>query len=92
MLVPEDNGNQNLNESYTNEYQKHVACSFCYKLVCVDGKFSIPFQSKLGEDSIYNFISSIIEEIKDSFTHTPCYFFLNNSKTVKAVTLAVFSI
>ena len=72
MLVPEDNGNQKLNESYTNEYQKHVACSFCYKLVCVDGKFSIPFQSKLGEDSIYNFISSIIEEIKDSFTHTPC--------------------
>ena len=32
ILVPEDNGKQNLNESYTNKYQKPVACSFGYKL------------------------------------------------------------
>ena len=24
----------------SNKYQKHVACSFDYKLVCVNGKFS----------------------------------------------------
>ena len=24
ILVPEDNGKQNTNESYTNKYQKHV--------------------------------------------------------------------
>ena len=40
ILVPEDNGKQNLNESYTNKYQKYVACSYGYKLVCVDDKFS----------------------------------------------------
>ena len=33
ILVPEDNGKQNPNESYTNKYQKHVACSYGYKLV-----------------------------------------------------------
>ena len=32
ILVPKDNGKQNLNESYTNKYQKHVACSYSYKL------------------------------------------------------------
>ena len=38
-LVPEDSGNQNPYEFYTNKYQKHVACSYGYKLVCVDDKF-----------------------------------------------------
>ena len=40
ILVPEDNGKQNPNESYTNKYQKHIACNYSYKLVCVDDKFS----------------------------------------------------
>ena len=45
ILVSEDNGKQNLNEFYTNKYQKHVACSYGYKLVCVDDKFNEPFKS-----------------------------------------------
>ena len=28
------------NSSYTRKYQEHVSCSFAYKLVCVDNKFS----------------------------------------------------
>ena len=64
ILVPGDNGKQNPNESYSNKYQKHVACSYGYKLACVDDKFSKPFKSYLGEDALYNFISSIIEESK----------------------------
>ena len=44
ILVPQDNGKQNPNESYTNKYHKHVACSYGYKLVCVDDKFSKPFK------------------------------------------------
>ena len=43
ILVTEDNGKQNPNESYTRKYQKHVGSSYGYKLVCVDDKFSIPF-------------------------------------------------
>ena len=38
-------------ESYTNKYQKHVACSSGYILVCVDDKFSKPFKSYLGKDA-----------------------------------------
>ena len=34
--VPEDNGNQSPNKSYTSKYQKHVASSYGYKLVFVD--------------------------------------------------------
>ena len=45
ILSPEDNGKQNLNQSYTNKYQKYVACNYGYKLVCVDDKFSKPFKS-----------------------------------------------
>ena len=39
ILVPEANGKQNLDESCTNKYQKHVASSYGYKLVCVDDKY-----------------------------------------------------
>ena len=41
-----------------------VACSCGYKLVCVDDKLSKPFKSYLGEDTVYNFITSMIEERK----------------------------
>ena len=64
VLVPEDNGKQNPNESYINEYQKHVPCSYDYKLVCVNDKFSKPFKPYLGKDTVYNFISNMIEESK----------------------------
>ena len=64
ILVPEDNGKKNSNESYTKKYKKHVACSDCYKFVCVDDKFSQPFKSYLREDVVYSFISSIIQGSK----------------------------
>ena len=40
ILVSEDDRRKNPNESYTNNYQRHVACSYSYKLICVDDKFS----------------------------------------------------
>ena len=58
ILVLEDDGKQNPNESYTNKYQKHIDCSYRYKLVCVDDKFNKPFKSYLGEDTIYNYTNS----------------------------------
>ena len=64
ILVPEENGKQNPNESYTSKYQKHVACSYGYKLVCVDDRFSRPFKSYLVENVVYNVISSMIKESK----------------------------
>ena len=52
ILVPDDNEKQNLNEPYANKYKKHVACSYGYKLVCVDYKLNKPFKSYLGEHAI----------------------------------------
>ena len=34
ILVPEDNGKQNPEESYRNKNQKHITCSHRFKLVC----------------------------------------------------------
>ena len=45
ILVPENNGKKNPEEFFTNKYQKHIACSYGYKLVCVDDKFSKPFKT-----------------------------------------------
>ena len=66
ILVLEDNRKQNLNESYTNKYQKHVVCSYGYKIVCVDDKVSNLTISYLGEDAVKIFMSSMIKEIKYS--------------------------
>ena len=52
LLVPEDHGKQDLHESYTNKYQKHIAGSYGHKLVRIDGKFSKPFKDYLGEDAV----------------------------------------
>ena len=49
ILVPEDNEKQNPNLFYTSKYQKHVACSYGYNLVCADDKFNKPFQLYLGK-------------------------------------------
>ena len=56
--MPEDNGKQYPEESYTNKYKKHIACSYHYKLVCVHDKFSKPFKTYLGKYAVYNFINS----------------------------------
>ena len=64
ILVPEDNRKQNPNQSYTIKYQKHVVSSYGYKLVCVDDTFSKSLNTYLGEDTLYNFTNSMIEESK----------------------------
>ena len=50
--------------SYTSTYQKHIACIYGYKLVCVHDKFSKPFQTYLGKDAIDHFINNKTEESK----------------------------
>ena len=42
--MPENNGKQNSEQSYTKKYQNDIACSYRHKLVCVDEKFSKPFK------------------------------------------------
>ena len=62
ILVLEDHGKQNPNEFYTTRYQKHVACSYGYKLVCNNDTSRKPFKSYLGEYALMR-IKSILTKI-----------------------------
>ena len=48
--------------SYTFKYQDHIPCSFAYKLVCVDNKFSKYVVLYRGKNAVYKFIQSIFNE------------------------------
>ena len=62
ILLPEDDGKQNPDQS--NKYQEYVACSYGYQFPCVNDKFKKHFKSYICEDSVYNFINSMVEESK----------------------------
>ena len=64
ISVPEDNGKQNPDESYLLNIKSHAACSYACKLIWVGDKFSKSFRSYLGEDVVYDFTYSMIEERK----------------------------
>ena len=51
----------NSNSSYTRKYQNHVPCSFAYKVVCVDNKFSKKIVLYQGKDAVYEFIKLILK-------------------------------
>ena len=46
--------------SYLKKYQDHIPCSFTYKLVCVDDKFTKPIVVFRGENGAYGFIMVIM--------------------------------
>ena len=46
----------------TQKYQDHIPCSFAYKLVCVDDKFSKSIVVFRGENAAYEFIKAILKE------------------------------
>ena len=48
--------------SYSKKYQNHIPCSFAYKLVCVDNKFTKSIIVSRGENAAYEFIKVILKE------------------------------
>ena len=48
--------------SYSKKYQDHIPCSFGYKLVCVNDKFTKPMVVFSGENAAFNFIEAILKE------------------------------
>ena len=42
--------------------QEHVNCSFAYKVVCVDDKFSKPVVLCRDKNAVYKFIDAILKE------------------------------
>ena len=47
--------------SYSKKYQDHVPCSFAYKSVCVDDKFTKPIDVFKSENAAYRFIEKTLK-------------------------------
>ena len=55
----------NDDKSYTETYQKHVDCSYGYKVVCCyNDKYSKPEQIYRGEKAVYKFMEAMLDEVK----------------------------
>ena len=46
------------------KYQDHVPCSFAYKVVCIDDRFTKPIVVFRGENATYKFIKAILKQYK----------------------------
>ena len=56
------NSVESYESSYSKKYQDHITCSFAYKLVCVDDKFSKPIVVFRGENAAFKFFEAILKE------------------------------
>ena len=48
--------------SYTKKYQDHIPCSFAYKVVYIDDRFTKRIIVYRGENAAYEFIKAILKE------------------------------
>ena len=53
---------KNNNTSHTEKYQAHIPCSFAYRLVCFDNRFSKSVVLYRGKNAVYRFIETILKE------------------------------
>ena len=63
--------------TYSKKYHEHIPCSYIYKVVCIDNRFSKPIVVYRGKNVAYEFIKAILEErkycrkiMKDQFNKT----------------------
>ena len=50
--------------SYTKKYQDYIPCSFAYKVVCINDKFTKPTIIYRGKNAVYEIIKAILEQYK----------------------------
>ena len=50
--------------SSTKKYPNHIPCSFAYKIVCIDDRFTKPIVVYRGENAAYEVIKAILKEYK----------------------------
>ena len=50
--------------SYTKKYHDHIPCSYAYKIVCIDDRFSKSILIYRGENAAYEFTRAILKEYK----------------------------
>ena len=46
------------------KFHEHVPCSYAFKVVCIDDKYSKPIVAYRGENAAYKFIKAILKERK----------------------------
>ena len=51
-----------VDNDHTKKYQDHIPCSFAYKLVCIDNKFSKDVVLYRGKNAVFKFIQCIFKE------------------------------
>ena len=57
--------NTEIYESFcTKKYHDHVPCSYAFKVVCIDDRFSKPVVVYRGKNAAYEFIKAILKEYK----------------------------
>ena len=50
---------------HAQKYHNHIiSCSFAYKIVCIDNRFSKPIVVYRGENAAYEFTKAILKEYK----------------------------
>ena len=60
-----DSCQPNDNKSYSEKYQKHIDCSYAYKVVCCyDDKFTKPIHQYRGKKAVYRFLEAMLKEVK----------------------------
>ena len=62
ILKNVDNDIINNDILYTRKYQDHIPCSFAYKVVCVDNKYSKKIVLYRGRNAVNKFIRLILNE------------------------------
>ena len=50
------------NTSFTKKSQEHIPCSFPYKVVCIDDRFSKPVVLYRGKNAVNKFMEAILKE------------------------------
>ena len=73
--------------SYTEKYQSHIPCSFAYKVVCIDNKFSKPVVLYKRKNAVYKFIETILIERSYSKKIIKKHFNLKLTKKVPVIFL-----
>ena len=63
--ITEKVGEKAQQKSHTEQYQKHTACGYGYKVVCCyDDKFSKPIKVFRGEKAVHKFMKDMLAEVK----------------------------
>ena len=50
--------------THKKKYNDHIPCSYAYKVVCTDGRFSKSIVAFRGKNAAYEFIKAILQEHK----------------------------